>query len=704
MSRAQKHTRVAAASQFSSGEISGEAAGEGSNNFGNAELRGIFASDNVEEFPMFSSDVYEPAGSDDWHRLSEIHEERLEELMGSFAGSVEDDAEFDSRSNHRIVLPLEGGQLQSGPQCRDFSDVDIDACIQAAALSLPFAVPKPIWDDGIWSAIMGDGILMKLDEFVPEFSRPGVVPSLESWLGGMESTGVALKRKIIDTECSSYSDVVKHIPDRAWQEERESLLQSALKRWLVTLIAFDRSSKIWRQLASEEDDVRKLSMLGDIFNGKAPSTLLKRVRAVEKMVDFFGIGCFPASESENYRFFCAERAASAPPSRLKSYVEALAFCMYVFSMDELRDSVQSKRLHGATVASMPTGVLQASPLLVSELTKLHEVLHARSDWTAMFSGSVLFAVYSRARWSDAMHANKLMLDADEHDVTQYIEAETAIHKSMHAEIYRHRYLPLVAPALGVTSEPWVDRWMQVRRALNIRLPPEHPLMPAPAGDGSPLQRALTATEAGDWLRKILPGSKAQFENRRVTAHSMKSTCLSFCAKYGLTAEVRLQLGYHVAGFKMLHTYSRDAAAQPLLELERVLSAVRTGQFKPDVTRSGRFTTESPVASGGAVTVVNLEEPKEERCDVTSEVIASSSSSSSEEEFQTKNVKLFKPPVPPEGYVFWQHKRLRTLHLTRPECHRVLMCNRMIGAQHIREGMVIRYDTPVCRQCASATKV
>ena len=54
---------------------------------------------------------------------------------------------------------------------------------------------------------------------------------------------------------------------------------------------------------------------------------------------------------------------------------------------------------------------------------------------------------------------------------------------MHANLYRHRLLPLVAPAVGVVEEPWVDRWFTVRDALGIKPPPSHALMPAPASDG-----------------------------------------------------------------------------------------------------------------------------------------------------------------------------------------------------------------------------
>ena len=64
--------------------------------------------------------------------------------------------------------------------------------------------------------------------------------------------------------------------------------------------------------------------------------------------------------------------------------------------------------------------------------------------------------------------------------------------------------------------------------------------------------------------------------------------LSFAAKFGLDAETRLQLAYHVGGFKLLHTYSRHAAAQPLLQLEKVLKAICEETFRPDSTRSGRF--------------------------------------------------------------------------------------------------------------------
>eukprot|EP00435_Cladocopium_sp_Y103_P007172 s3690_g2.t1 len=607
----------------------------------------------------------------------------------------------------------------------DFVGVNFDACVRTALMSLPSMAPKPIWEEGVWSAIFGSGILLKSDFCDVELFKPPLAECLDSWMGQIDECRRSLKRALPKTDTENYLEVVRHVTDQSWEEERESQLQTALKRWLMVVISFNRNTLVWRQLADEQDDVAKLVVLSDLFRGKAPATLLKRARALEKLCSHFGVGAFPVSEVEFYRYFQLERSKGAPPSRFRSFLEAMSFCFHVLSMDELKDPLNSKRLQGCAVSSVPHTISQASPLSVTELERLHAVLFESNGWDAVFSGAVLFVTYSRARWADAMHSANLLVDKDTSGNTWYVEAECVTHKTMHAAVYKHRMLPLVAPALGVAAEPWADRWLKVRQEMGIKMPPKHTLMPAPSMDGTPSKRPLTASEAGDWLRVILHGSKSQLTDRKLTAHSMKSTMLSFAAKYGLSPETRLQLGYHTSGFRMVHTYSRDAAAQPLLELERMLAAVREGTFLPDCTRSGRFIEphgEKPTEqSQGVSTVqgssipaakphesfepgalVDLTEVKAEESDTEIEA-CSSSSAESEEMFPRVQGRVFNPPKPPEGYVFWQHKKLRTLHLTLPEYNRVFMCNRRIGPLHTKEGMIIRYDTPVCRNCVAAVK-
>ena len=219
------------------------------------------------------------------------------------------------------------GAAESGPQS-DFLDVDVDACIATALMSLPAMVPKPIWDEGVWSAIFGNGILIKPDFCDFDICKPVQAPFVDDRIGQISTCSRDLKRAISVTACESYADVVKHMTDQTWEEERESLLQSALKRWLMVVTAFKQTTVVWTQLAAESDDLHKLTVLADVFRGKAPATLLKRVRAIENVCNFLGPGVFPCDEDVAYRFFQFERDNGAPPSRLKSYLEAFAFCLY----------------------------------------------------------------------------------------------------------------------------------------------------------------------------------------------------------------------------------------------------------------------------------------------------------------------------------------------------------------------------------------
>ena len=122
-----------------------------------------------------------------------------------------------------------------------------------------------------------------------------------------------------------------------------------------------------------------------------------------------------------------------------------------------------------------------------------------------------------------MHSDRFFPDKDSEGITRYLEASTAVHKTMHSSLYRHRMLPLVAPSTGVSEVPWVDQWLSLRDSMGIKMPPEHAVMPAPGSDGMATRRPLSATEAGAWLRKLLYGSKDQLSNKRISAHSMKAT-------------------------------------------------------------------------------------------------------------------------------------------------------------------------------------
>eukprot|EP00435_Cladocopium_sp_Y103_P076096 s57_g76.t1 len=456
--------------------------------------------------------------------------------------------------------------------------------------------------------------------------------------------------------------------------------------------------------------------------------MLKRVRAAEKMVQYFGIGGFPPTEEAVYGFFNAERASGAPPSRMRGFMECLLFCRHVLDMTELDPVVISRRCKGTTTNDVPHVIKQD---LHSGLIKLHQILLEGQPWDALFSGTVLLSVYSRACWADLMHCDKIIVDKGFGDQAEYIEAHVSVYKTMRAATFKHRFLPLTAPAVGVHEDCWVESWLKCRANMGVQLPPEHAVMPAPNPEGRPSLRPLSSGEASQWLRKLLTGSKDVNPERKVSSHSLKATCLSYCAKYGVEPLTRLQLGYHSGGgegLRMVHTYSRDAISEPLAKLVQVLSDIRNSVFFPDCARSGRFAKPKaaqrdmsiPVAprpvlgreeaSQGephvSADVVDLVSEKSESSDESDEGVTSSSDSQeSPEEFQEeqRQMRLFLPPVPPAGYVFWQHVKLKTLHRAPPDYKRVFLCNRLIGPNHCRDRMNIRYDTPICRMCVQATK-
>jgi hypothetical protein len=282
---------------------------------------------------------------------------------------------------------------------------NIDACVDAAYSMIPVDPPKPIWEQGVWADIFGDGVFLKSGWTSIGLKRLPLPCAISSWDAATSSNTRRAKSLKVSAGNFTYEDIVINKTDQTWQEERESLLQSGLKRWLVASSYFNARTVIRTQLDCELTELGKLTLLADIFRGRALATLLKRVRSVEKMCSHFGFGNFPPDEPSVYQFFTAERKQGAPPLRSKGFLEALSFCRHVLSMDQLGQVVQSRRCLGATTADLPSVISQASPLKVDELKMLHTKLLTGETRDRIFSGAILFAVYSRARWSDLMHCS-----------------------------------------------------------------------------------------------------------------------------------------------------------------------------------------------------------------------------------------------------------------------------------------------------------
>ena len=650
-------------------------------------------------------------------------ESGLEQLVASSSGRF-DVGDSNTHGREQAVVP---------------SHVNFDYAVGSSWNALQTSVTEPVWNSGFWKCIFGNETLgANLDQ---NFKRPfPVAGGLSS--ASLDDTDFESQKKlrmVKDTSSSAplFKNCVKSADDISWQEQREAHLQRALKHWLVLVMDWQDSVDFVQCVAGCDSVNSQLIMLGDVFRGKAPSTLSKRANSMKilgQQLDYIGLK-FPCSEPTLYGILCELRRQGAPASRSKGILEAIAFVRYTMGVVECDPLLRGKRCWGASTSDAPLQRNQASPLLVKELEKLHNILENSADmWDKMFSGMVLFVTYSRARWSDAQHASSIFFDEDEGQV-KFVEAVTGLHKTMRALQHRHQFLPLVAPALGVTNQNWGFAWKKVREDLGIDLEQGFALMPAPLENGSPGKRPLDSQEAGRWLRGLLEISDSSLPVRKVSSHSLKSTLLSYLAKRGIDMSDRLLLGYHTSPFTMGLTYSRDGMARPLQILGNMLEEIRNGIYFPDSTRSGRLAKPgvepSRDADGSQVVEQSIkieisddegeldawqllgaksqseslpqvipESCEDEMNDACTETSSSDVSESEENQsnFEKSGHRTFEPPVAPDGFVMWQHVKSKILHLADYRFPSVFECGRKPGPFHTKDGLRPRWDTGICWRC------
>lgn len=236
----------------------------------------------------------------------------------------------------------------------------------------------------------------------------------------------------------------------------------------------------------------------------------------------------------------------------------------------------------------------------------------------------------------------------------------------------------------------------------------YPLMSAPGEDGKPTVRPLGTSEAGAWLKILIERQSPGFDVH-YTSHSLRATCLSYCAKRGTEFLDRLALGYHTGPLKMANTYSRDTASHPIHVLCQVLEEIWNGTFIPDSTRSGRLITPNQGVSSGIgpkeeqeiVSISGDENEVGEDATDGQQVIdesfpcSCSSSSSNEACAVLPRVR----PLPfkvPEGAVMWKHRKLRTCRMDKDN-RRIFFCGRLVNDVYEVAQANQRFGAHKCRQ-------
>ena len=289
--------------------------------------------------------------------------------------------------------------------------------------------------------------------------------------------------------------------------------------------------------------------------------------------------------------------AKKSATRGKTVLESCRFAKYVLRMpglDEILDdpflSGQASRMHANL-----TERKQARVLTLDEVKQMEFFMIEKHDLNDKYiMGCCLFALYSRSRWSDLSMLDDLDLDVcnTNEGPFGYVESSTRFQKTGNTATKRRLSMPLVAPIEGITDVGWALIWFEVLDAVGFRhdASPVGALCRPPAGEGF-LRRSVTSTEIGDFMNLVL-GLEG---HDVISSHSLKSTTLSWAAKYGLSEPTRTLLGHHELGSKSLTCYSRDMLARPLAEYQSMLMNIKGGHFKPDLSRSGWMASKQGIA-------------------------------------------------------------------------------------------------------------
>ena len=590
------------------------------------------------------------------------------------------------------------------------------------------------WDRGCWKHVVAGKKLFSVQPAV--LKRPIPPPIVYNSSPG-EQQHHDKRHRAQTSVATSWQQIVKSSCEDSWTEMRDSKFQIALRRWLDVLLQLPPECGIVIQLKQVGDISHQLRMLRDIFAKKAPQTLLKRCHSFLRFIHHLkDVGeTFPGTEHGLYGFLCGLRDAGATTSNLQSVVQALNFAQHVVGLPELAVVTTSRRCIGAVGMRNVGPKRQAHPFTVSELLVLHSVLldQCEDSWNRVFAGTVLFAVYSRSRWMDMQHAESMEVDTDFTGFAVYVELHISVHKYQESTAFRNTFLTAVAPNLGITAEPWVQAWLDVRLELGIDFKLGLPTLPAPNSDGLPTKRPLSTDEMKQWLRLVLTSKGMNLDGRRLTSHSCKCTLLSWLAKHGDDWADRMALGGHVSFMKSAIVYSRDAMARPIRVLEKLLLDVRLGRFCPDESRSGRF---KDVSTGDAATgsdfadlgfgdnsldlfglpqptkfdddVIVIDNEEIETNDVKHETPGDSSSdsdvlttSSSEDEAGARcsgASRVMRLPTVPDSLKLTQHTKYKTLHLMEKQDQKIMLCGRAIVQGRYDAASEARFDTPCCHQC------
>ena len=484
-----------------------------------------------------------------------------------------------------------------------WTGLQVDRALQEAHfVNSRNAGQKLPWETGVFATIFdsNDNFLasnLNLCPLPPDIEASQPVESHDDVLHSMPSR--ILKRDRTD---NIFAQVVKMKRDVDHLTSVAELWSKALKKWHTVLACAGYAGLVGAAVKDAvSDDKDYGGILRDVFGNKSPRTANKRAStmlALFSWLDKKSLCVWPVRSDYVAAYLNESNVHGAGSTKGKTLMEAFRFCKHVMRLPGLDDIIDDPVLSGRVrrMDAARDTIKQNRPLKLSEVKFIEEFMMSDLNvFDRYIAGCILFAIYSRSRWSDLAFLSDLCLDTAETELglVGFVEGSTKFQKTGSTALKRAMQMPLVAPIRGVTDKSWAVEWFNILKQVQFDTSAK-PVgaICRPPTNGTLGTRHLSSEEVGDFLNHML----GLHGENVVTSHCMKATTLTWCAKYGLDEPARTLLGHHELQSQSLACYSRDMLSRPLALYESMLLNIRTGYFLPDETRSGRFLQRKPDAA------------------------------------------------------------------------------------------------------------
>ena len=455
------------------------------------------------------------------------------------------------------------------------------------------------WERGPLKRLFGDISVLKKPKLAVQPSSLNTLKVAVS-IDSFTKATAFIDKVAVESSSAIFVGVVHSSVDIDHKTAKAQKRIEVVGQWWSLISQELRASNVGRQVVDEisqdrYDDYGK-ELLDACFGLKSPDTLRKRFLSMKAYSDWCGVelqqSWLPLRESQAWLYIKHMKDTGAPATRAASFMEAVRFCWYVIGIDggdEIQSSLRAKGLSSQLfITKRPWR--PADLLCIKEVLRLHSVLSSSEHNLVdrVIVGHLLHLLYVRARWSDMFSVRNGVVDRQH----TFFELETQIHKSAKGADSKSKLLPLVCPCIGIDGEDWVSQYLAVRDEAGLEMPGSCDVCMLPAPSGSDMEpwssRPLSSEEGARFLRKILDAPKTS--ERRLSSHSLKSTAISWTAKYGLNFEARALLARHSSSVaNPTALYSRDLLSPVMRSFVVLLSHIQDGQFAPDETRSGMLT-------------------------------------------------------------------------------------------------------------------